>query len=203
MENTKTNKYLTFEQLYLRYYSSLKRFARAYVVTEEDAENILQDVFLELWEKQESLFAYSNPIAFLFTAIKSRCINLLRRRTLEQEVSNRLQEEYARTLQINLESLQSVDEEMISKNNMEECIDKAINSLPPRCREIFLMSKIEGKKQKEIAEELHISIHAVETQMGIAYKKLREALKGVYPLFLFYICSTQVTKIHLTLCLLL
>ena len=60
-----------------------------------------------------------------------------------------------------------------------------IDSLPERCREIFLKSKIEGKKQKEIAEEMNISINTVETQMGIAYKKLRNELKDYFPLFIF------------------
>ena len=60
-----------------------------------------------------------------------------------------------------------------------------MNSLPGKCREIFLKSKIEGKKQKEIAEEMNISINTVETQMGIAYKKLRSELKDYFPLFVF------------------
>lgn len=163
----------------------MKRFAREYVITEEDAENVLQDVFLDFWEKRELLSTFSNLIAFLFTSIKNRCINLLRRRLLEQEASARMQEEYLRTLQINLESLQSVDEQVFQEKDLETIINRAIDSLPPKCKEIFIKSKIEGKKQKEIARELNISIDAVETQMGIAYKKLREQLKGIYPLFLF------------------
>lgn len=185
VKNQQSKNEKTFEQIYLQYYSRLKRFAKEYVISEEDAENVLQDVFLEFWEKRETLLAYSNVIAFLFTAIKNRSINLLRRRMLEQDASDRIQEEYMRTLQINLESLESVDEELIRQEDIEELIDKAINSLPPRCREIFVMNKIEGKKQKDIAAELNISVHAVETQMGIAYKKLRKTLEGIYPLFLF------------------
>ena len=163
----------------------MKRFAQEYVIAEEDAENILQDVFLDFWKKRETLLNYSNLVAFLFTAIKNRCINLLRREMLEQEISDRIQEEYIRTLRINLESLEAVDMEFFQGEDIQKRIEKAINSLPPRCREIFVMNKIEGKKQKDIASELNISVHAVETQMGIAYKKLRESLKGVYPLFLF------------------
>ncbi|MCC8170678.1 MAG: LuxR C-terminal-related transcriptional regulator, partial [Parabacteroides sp.] len=57
-----------------------------------------------------------------------------------------------------------------------------------KCRTIFIMSKLEGKKQKEIARELAISVNTVETQMGIAYKKLRAELKDYLPLFLFILC---------------
>ena len=64
-------------------------------------------------------------------------------------------------------------------------VNSILNGLSERCREIFLKSKIEGKKQKEIAEEMNISINTVETQMGIAYKKLRNELKDYFPLFIF------------------
>ncbi|WP_085537371.1 RNA polymerase sigma-70 factor [Massilibacteroides vaginae] len=184
VKNRQSHNNKEFEQIYLQYYARMKRFAREYVVSEEDAENILQDVFLEFWEKRETLLAYTNLIAFLFTAIKNRCINLLKRKMLEQEISNHLQEEYVRTLQINLESLEFMNVELFQSNNIKKRIDDAINSLPPKCRQIFVMSKIEGKKQKDIAAELNISVHAIETQMGIAYKKLREKLKGFYPLIL-------------------
>ena len=71
------------------------------------------------------------------------------------------------------------------EDDVEQLLSKVIDSLPERCREIFLKSKIEGKKQKEIAEEMNISINTVETQMGIAYKKLRNELKDYFPLFIF------------------
>lgn len=174
-----------FERIYIQYYSKMKRFAQEYVISEEDAENILQDVFLDFWEKRDVFLNYVNLIAFLFTAIKNRSINFLRRKVMEQEITNKMQEEYRRTLQINLESLQAMESDFFRDKNIEGLINNAIDSLPNRCREIFVKNKIEGKKQKEIAAELNISIHAIETQMGIAYKKLREKLKDVYPLFLF------------------
>lgn len=96
-----------------------------------------------------------------------------------------MQEEYRMTLRINLQSLETINTAIFGDEDIQGLINKAIESLPPQCRKIFVMSKIDGKKQKEIAAELNISIHAVETQMGIAYKKLREDLKGIYPLFLF------------------
>jgi len=163
----------------------MKRFAREYVVFEEDAENILQDVFTEFWEKREILLTYTNLIAFLFASIKNRCLDLLRRRTLEEEAADRMQNELLITLRMNLGSLQLVDWELFNDENIETVINQAISALPDKCREIFIKSKIEGKKQKEIATELNISVNTVETQMGIAYKKLRETLKDIYPLFLF------------------
>ena len=76
----------------------------------------------------------------------------------------------------------------LEEKDIETILNNAILSLPERCREIFIKSKIEGKKQKEVALELNISVNTVETQIGIAYKKLREELKDYYPLLLI-LCS--------------
>lgn len=169
--------HIDFEQIYLSYFSKMKRFAREYVLSDEDAENIVQDVFLDFWEKKELLPLPINILAYLFTSIKNRCIDFLRHKIVQKEVENKMQEEYRLTLQMKYYSLGELDEGIFEKDDVEQLLSKVIDSLPERCREIFLKSKIEGKKQKEIAEEMNISINTVETQMGIAYKKLRKALQ--------------------------
>lgn len=75
--------------------------------------------------------------------------------------------------------------DILEEKSIEQILSKAIDALPEKCREIFIKNKIEGKKQKEIAMELNISVNTVETQMGIAYKKLKTELKDYFPLFLF------------------
>lgn len=177
--------HITFEDIYLSHFSKMKHFAKEYVVSEEDAENIVQDVFMELWEKKEALTMHTNLIAFLFTAIRNRSLNLLRHKIIVQETGNLLQQEYTLTLKMNIDSLEVFDQNIFADQDMEEILSRALNSLSDRCREIFIMNKIEGKKQKEIAAELNISINTVETQMGIAYKKLRVELKDYFPLLLF------------------
>lgn len=176
---------IKFEDIYLSYFSKMKHFAQEYVVLEEDAENIVQDVFTELWEKREMLNMPINLIAYLFTTIKNKCLNHLRHKTIVNETANLLQEEYFITLRMNLNSLEAFDQNLFSEQDIEQIITKALNTLSPKCKEIFIMSKIEGKKQKQIAAELNISINTVETQIGIAYKKLRVELKNYLPLFIF------------------
>lgn len=176
---------IKFEDIYLSYFSKMKHFAQEYVVLEEDAENIVQDVFTELWEKREMLNMPFNLIAYLFTTIKNKCLNHLRHKTIVNETANLLQEEYFITLRMNLNSLEAFDQNLFSEQDIEQIITKALNTLSPKCKEIFIMSKIQGKKQKQIAAELNISINTVETQIGIAYKKLRVELKNYMPLFLF------------------
>ena len=177
--------HIDFEQIYLSYFSKMKRFAREYVLSDEDAENIVQDVFLDFWEKKELLPLPINILAYLFTSIKNRCIDFLRHKIVQKEIEDKMQEEYRLTLQIKYYSLGELDEGIFETDDVEQLLSKAMNSLPERCREIFLKSKLEGKKQKEIAEEMNISINTVETQMGIAYKKLRNELKDYFPLFIF------------------
>lgn len=177
---------MDFELFYINWYSRAKCFAREYVLSEEDAENITQDVFLDLYQKQALLNDQINQVAYLFTSVKNKCIDYLRRKLLEQETAQKLQEELDLSLRMKFDSLESFDTEWGSEQKLEDVIQKALDSLPERCREIFIKSKLEGKKQKEIAEELCISVKTVENQMTIAYKKLKEELKDYLPLLLFF-----------------
>ena len=177
-----------FEDIYLSYFSKMKYFAKEYVISEEDAENIVQDVFVELWENKEMLNMHMNLIAYLFTTIKNKCLNQLRHKLVVQETASKLQEEYTISLRMNLDSLEAFDNNLFSDQDIEKIISRALDTLSEKCRTIFIMSKIEGKKQKEIAQELNISINTIETQMGIAYKKLRIELKDYFPILLFILC---------------
>lgn len=175
-----------FEKMYAAHYSKLKRFAREYVIREADAENIVHDVFLELWEQKSSLESHTNLSAFLFRSTKNRCIDFLRHKIIATKTVDKIQKEYRHTLQLKFQSLEAFDDKLFSENDVEKMIRDAIESLPKKCRQIFVLNKIEGKKQKEIAAELHISINTVESQMAIAYKKLKEVLKDAIPLFIFF-----------------
>ena len=160
-----------FEEIYVSWFSRMKYFALEYVVSEEDAENIVQDVFTELWERKEILAYDVNLVALLFTSIKNRCIDLLRHRIVVKEAVNLIQEEYQATLRMKLASLELFDQSLLSE------------------REIFIKSKIEGKKQKDIAAELNISLKTVENQMAIAYKKIKSELKDYLPLLIFLLAN--------------
>ena len=145
----------------------------------------MQDVFVELWENKEMLNMHMNLIAYLFTTIKNKCLNHLRHKLVVQETANKLQEEYTISLRMNLDSLEVFDNNLFSDHDIEKIISRALDALPEKCRAIFIMSKIEGKKHNEIAQELNISINTVGSQIGIAYKKLRTELKDYLPILLF------------------
>ena len=174
-----------FEQFYITWYSRAKYFAREYVHSESDAANIIQDVFLHLYERRDLMDAYTNLTAYLFTSIKNRCLDYLRKWVLEQETAQGVQDEFEMELRMKYDSLEIFNTQFSDETDIGELLDNALQKLPERCRNIFIMNKLEGKKQKEIAEELNLSINTVESQMGIAYKKLREELKDCLPLFIF------------------
>ena len=173
------------KDIYVSNYSRMKRFAQQYVIREEDAENIVQDIFFNFWEKQLEFSSFSNLNGYLFSVLKNRCIDFLRRKNLERSAMSTIQDEYLLELKLKFESLEILDNKLINESHIDTIVQKAIYCLPEKCREIFIMNKLEGKKQKAIAKELNISIHTVESQMAIAYKKLKYLLKDYIPLFIF------------------
>ena len=178
-----------FDSIYINNFSRLFLFAKEYVLFDEEAENIVQDIFLMLWEKREALRVDVSLTAYLFTLVKNKCIDFLRHQMVEQMYSENVKHEYNVELNVKLFALESFDHNFSSEEDIETLLRNAIDKLPERCRLIFIKSRIEGKKYKEIAEELNLSVNTVEGQISIALKKLREELKDYLPLLLFlFIC---------------
>jgi RNA polymerase sigma-70 factor (ECF subfamily) len=168
-----------FERVYLTRYPGMLRFAREYIPAREDAENIVHDAFLDVWEMRKNYHCLTGHLpAILLTSIKNKCIDYLRHKIVVRETETRIQEEHLLDMQLKFRSLEALnppDEEL------ENILTNAIQNLPERCREIFIKNKFEGKKQKEIAEEFNISLNTVENHMAAAYKKLKQILKNYLP----------------------
>lgn len=168
---------MSFSELYLIYYPKLVRFAKEFVMSEEDAENIIQDVFADLWEKRESMDHIENINAYLFRLVRNRCLDYLKHKVFEQKYVENVQASFEVELNLKMQSLDRFDVlDIYEGNEMEKLVREAINSLPKKCRAIFLLSRMEGLKYREISERLGISVNTVECQMGIALKKLRVML---------------------------
>ena len=176
---------ISFRQVYISHFYRMKRFAKEYVMLDEDAENIVHNVFLELWEKREIIGLPINLNAFLFTVTKNKCYNHLKHKKVIWEAATKMREEQKLALQMKFESLKAFDDDLFAEESVEKILERVVSSLPEKCREIFIKSRLEGKKHKDIASELNISVNTIETQMGIAYKKLRSELKDYLPLLVF------------------
>jgi RNA polymerase sigma-70 factor (ECF subfamily) len=180
-----------FVKAYSIHYPKLVRFSQTYVLSLQDAENIVQDVFLHLWEHWDNIDSLINVNAFLFMSVKNRCIDYLRKQTQLKRKEQPLFELQEKELQLNLYSLQVLDENNLTNEEIEAIISDAINSLPERCREIFILNRIEGLRHKEIATRLNISTNTVEGQMNIALRKLRAILKDRISICIFFTISVS------------
>lgn len=158
-------------------------FAKNYIQANEDAENVVQDVFVVLWEKKDELELSCTLTTYLFTLVKNRCLNYLRHKLIEEEFNTQMKEE----LGFKLYALESLEYSYPSEKELQAVIQRALDALPERCREVFIKSRIEGLKYKEISEELGISVNTVENHIVTALKKLRVALKDYLPLLLFLV----------------
>ena len=175
-----------FSGIYITYFPKLLRFSHFYILSEEEAENIVQDIFADLWSRMEILDGIQNIDAFLFTLVKNKCIDYLRRQLSTGNKKHKLLDVTGKEYEFKLFSLQQVDEALLSVDDVEKLLQNAIEKLPERCREIFVLSRIDGLKNREIAEQLQISVRTVENQMAIAIRKLKSELRDYLPILLFF-----------------
>lgn len=177
----------SFKQLYLQYYAPAKRFATLYVKRSDVAEDIVQDVFLKIYELQKNTSQCNFPMAYIMTSVKHGCISFLRGELLLTQFEGTYSEVERSEMQWMCHQLETWDLTTSLNEDAFSEIYKAIDALPTQCREIFIRSKIEGKKHAEIAQELNISINTIESQMSIAYRKLRKSLEHILFLLLLFL----------------
>jgi RNA polymerase sigma-70 factor (ECF subfamily) len=159
-----------FRRIYESNVSSLVRFAQQFI-DQEMAEDVVQDVFLELWER-EQVFDKTSCRSYLFTAVRNRCINILKHEQARTNCINRVQLE---NQLLELDYLDSIEKQIIEKEDMQVIYDQ-IEMLPERCREILKLAYFEEKKSAEIAESLRLSVRTVEHQLYLGVRALRSKL---------------------------
>jgi RNA polymerase sigma-70 factor (ECF subfamily) len=176
-----------FEQVFRFYYAPLCRYAVGIVTEKEEAEEIVQQVFLRVWERRAELNIAVSFKAYLYRSVHNASLNHKQRRKNDVRYDD---------LQLRVvhaaESSHVMDEKILEKE-----IEKALLTLPEQCRKIFELSRFEELKYREIAELLNISIKTVENQMGKALRIMRERLSDYLP-FLFFTASYGLLHLILT-----
>ena len=151
-------------------------FAQKYVKDFETAKEIVQDAFLNLWEKRDTIDMDRPVKSYLTMVIHNKCSNYLR--------DNRKFDQYI----LNIENLVDIPEyegtDSLVEDELKAKIDAAIGELPEKCREIFVMNRYESLKYQEIANKLQISVKTVETQMSKALQHMRVRLAEYITVFL-------------------
>lgn len=173
-----------FEYLFKSYYPRLYGYAIRFLNDDESVRDIIQECFLHFWEKREFLSTFSLS-SLLFAMVRNGCLNYLK----HQAVVEKYQLEYLAHLR-GEERLYYADFFMDSEykllyDELQEQINRVIEELPSRSREVFLLSRYEGLKNREIAEKLHISVSAVEAHISKALQRFSKHFKDRYPLDIY------------------
>lgn len=157
-----------FNQLFTDYYVNLCRFSYTFLRDNDTSEEIVQEVFITLWEQRDSIDINYSIRSFLYASVKNRSLNYIR----NQKTRIRHEDEFAREQASKVGHIINFCE----REELNHIIDQAITELPEQCRTIFEMSRNRNLTYKEIAQQLNIMPKTVENQMGIALKKLRSKL---------------------------
>jgi RNA polymerase sigma-70 factor (ECF subfamily) len=153
------------QNLFNQYYSPLCNYATKIISDSTIAEDIVQDLFIQLWEN-EKLDNIENTERFLLRATKYKCIDYLRTKRINIEISLE-----------NLPEIIYTEDKDINEEDIEPLLHYYTSKLPPKTREVFLLSRKSGLTYKEIANDLNISVKTVENQMSRALRIMRELLK--------------------------
>jgi len=170
-----------FRQLYSAYYVYLCAVATKYIYQAEAAQEIVNDVFLNVWNNRADL---THPITpYLIRAVKNRCINYITRRK-QNEIS--LTDVQEQLLNIQQEELGKEEHPLayLENKEFEQLIYNAVQNLPPRCRTIFEQYLYQNKSYEEIAQENNIATSTVRVQIKLGLARIKETLGDYYPLFL-------------------
>ncbi|QDH80363.1 RNA polymerase sigma-70 factor [Echinicola soli] len=168
-----------FELLFKLYYDKLLHLAKYYTNNAEDAEEIVQDVFLKLWEGRKKITKLNN--SYLFTMTKNGCLDYLKHQSIVLKKSKEL---YDNQLADPLRFIQNETASYILEKELDQKIQESIAALPTKQREVFVKSRMDGKKNMEIAQELKISKRTVDTHITLALKAMRLQLKEFLMLML-------------------
>jgi len=158
-----------YKSLFNSFYLLLVQFAMTFIQSVQIAEDIVQDVFIYLWEKRAQITIHTSMKSYLYSATKNACINYIKSKHFQQESKHVEIPEY---LPENIWANTRLEEEEVRQQ-----IENAINDLPEKCRIIYSMCKHQDMSYKDVAETLEISIKTVENQMSIALRRLRENLR--------------------------
>lgn len=180
MSPTEESLHDNFRIFFDQHYQRLCSYAFSFLKDEESCEDIVQDIFIKIWLNRQDLIGSEQLKFYIFSAVRNNCLTWLQKnkKYLVVEMND---EDEAREIIIKLDP---EDE----KANPTELIAKALDRLPPKCREVFLLSRIGNLTYLQIAENLGISIKTVENQIGKALKILRNFAKENRIYFIVALC---------------
>ena len=177
-----------FAQLFHAWRDKLYFFILRITNSPEAAEDLVQDVFVKLWLNRDSLGEITHFSAWLYKVTQNQAITGMRRMALETTILASMRRDAAA-------SGQPTDEALLHKQ-LQEKLQQAIDRLPPPQKQIYTLSRIEGLKQEEIAQRLHLSLSTVHNHMNAALRHLRQDLGRDYPVTALYFFALLAAIAH-------
>ncbi len=173
-----------FNILFNSFFNRLCNFAKSYVISSSIAKNIVQDVFIKVWEKRQTLQNSNSIVSLLLTITKNNCLDYLKHKQIEYKFQKQAIENYAE-LELNYYSLMRLEIDLLDYDEIVQIVEKTIVTLPPQCQKVFRMSRFDNHSNAEIADKLGIGIKAVEANMTRAIKTLKQELKDYITILIF------------------
>lgn len=171
------SKVQTYEKLFHNYYNPLVQYAITLLKDADDAEDIVQQVFVSFWEKYDSIEVHTSERAMLYKSVYNACLNKIKFRKVRTS--------FAQEYTSDVENHTAIEE--LQAKELQHTINAAIESMPEQCGKIFKMSRFEQLKYQEIADQLGLSVKTIENQMGKALKLVRESLKAFLTVFILFL----------------
>lgn len=186
-ESFKGGEQTAFTYFYDKYFDQIKYFNIQFVHHQEEAENVAQEAFLNLWQNRENIETINGIPSFLYTSAKSKCLNLIRHNKVKDRFKDDLLNQKERAL--DTEILNAIEFDTLEISELESIINKSIDDLPPKTKAVFIKKRFENKKNAEIAMEMQVSLKAVEAHMTKALKVLKSKLGNYLYLVFILICN--------------
>ncbi|GGF04949.1 RNA polymerase sigma-70 factor [Flavobacterium limi] len=186
-ESFKKGEEAAFTYFYDKYFRRITSFSIQFIYDKDEAENLAQEAFINLWQNRENIDSINGIQSFLYTYAKSKSLNLIRHNKVKDKFKNDLLNHKERELDI--EVLNSIQFDTLELTELERIINESINDLPPKTREVFIKKRFENKKNTEIAEEMQVTLKAVEAHMTKALKILKTKLSDYLFLIFILICN--------------
>jgi len=165
-----------FEMVFRTYYRPLCQYAYSFLNDKDEAEEVVQAAFINIWDKREQVEIQTSLKAYLYRIVRNSCLNVIKHEKVKQQhVAHQM---------VHAQSSHENTSQSVMHSELEEKIADAMKALPEQCRLVFQLSRFEELRYSEIADQLNISVKTVENQIGKALKIMREQLKDYLPLLM-------------------